>query len=519
MSRIGRNRMFELYQLKNFVSDNCLSDWLKLYAPEQADKIIPIKVPSKPNENWQKLKREWVVKINESYQLVYSDQLVSCRLPCKIDKPTLIKYFGEQSVFTQIAATDQIVIVNTKQDIYDKWTLFKAQFFLTVLPSNTSVVIVNNKSCYKYHAYPKTVQTFQTVLKGGIEWLQLLRTQEAQEWNLITTNSPPDCKLLPNLTVQDEFTEVKQKLAWKWKDVGLLYWVGAKCRQYLHSNGIYSLTDPDLFLCLASHSYFNSQLELQKVMVKNMFDPVVPRELRFEPTNKYQKFVYLDIENSIDEQTFEANVNLVGLLYFDQTLNGWKYQSFISKISSPGGVVKNCIVQTQDWFKANIPSDYTVVHYTPADLVGIPPGYKTLDVFPILRDQYATSEYLQSLHLNNFKLKTVYNKLVEMFGLKNLYDNCSVKNGLQALDVLQKWCKTEDCLYELQGDSDEEDLTAILCPDQMMDAVIQYNYVDCLALLMAHMFVENCWDEKVKIQLKASTHITTDTNEANIPKI
>ncbi len=306
---------------------------------------------------------------------------------------------------------------------------------------------------------------------------------------------------MPNLSVQDEFMDIKQQLAWKWKEVGLLYWVGAKCRQYLRNNGIYTLTDPNLLLCLSAHPYFGQQLKLQTVMVSNMLTPVVPQSLLFVPTNKFDKFVYLDIENSIDETTSQPNVNLVGLVYFDSESKGWKYQSFVSKLASDP--VKNCIVQAQEWFETHIPKDYVVVHYTAADLVGIPAGYQTLDLFPVLRDGYANSEAYQQLHLNNFKLKTVYNKLVELYALPNLYEKCKVKNGLQALHVLQAWCKT-DVIYEIANSQDEcqEDIKVL--PDEQIDSVIQYNYVDCLALLMLHMFMEDCWDDKVRELLTKS---------------
>ena len=117
-----------------------------------------------------------------------------------------------------------------------------------------------------------------------------------------------------------------------------------------------------------------------------------------------------------------------------------------------------------------------MVHYTAADLPAIPTGVPTLDLFDVFKTQYLQDTHLQALHINNFRLKTLYKNMCKRLSLPNLYDVCQVKNGMEA------WIELEKYVHESNH--------------QALDDVVQYNEVDCVALACLHLYMTQTWDQE-----------------------
>ena len=294
-------------------------------------------------------------------------------------------------------------------------------------------------------------------IEKGTHWLEILRS-EWRQWSL-TELLPNNVFLMPNTTLPyvDQYTEKREKLAWQWKDIGLLYYIGASTRSKLHSYNIYTLNHPHLFRALKEVITDVNILMVQKTMLDPMFLPIVPLSVPIKLAENVETNVETNVENYayLDIETTKEHVHVVGIVYTSS--NGVdEYVSFVSKDSSS-------LQLSEKWMDENIPS-HTIVHYTSADCIAIPQHYKRLDLYDVVREQFLKNANLQKLHLNSFKLKTIYKNLCVRLGTKNLYENCAIKNGLQAMHKLEKWI-----------------LPTVDLPESI-DDVIEYNKVDCIAL-------------------------------------
>ena len=305
----------------------------------------------------------------------------------------------------------------------------------------------------------------------------------------------PNCNLPP-----DEFSSIREQLAWRWKDISLLYYVGGKTRNRLQSQGIYTCDHPRLLTLLQDGYNAKNVHPIQTKMLPLLFTPVTRvTTINWTTTTKFDNFVYFDIENTLRRDTVEGKgfedaivVNVVGMLLKLSSIDGpltrqrltklipqsssatigdYTYVSFTSKDN-------DCVRQCHEWLRENVPH-HTIVHYTSADCVAIPPTTNKLDLHPQVMKQFTTSSELQALHLSNFKLKTIYKQMMKRMGCQNLYDGCEIQNGLQCLYALEKWVTPEG-------------------PEGVLENVLKYNRVDCIALLMLHQYLEQTFDIAAK---------------------
>ena len=299
-------------------------------------------------------------------------------------------------------------------------------------------------------------------------YVQML-CDEGKNWS-IDEDKPSNHLLYPNLGLRadDQYSEIREKLAWKWKDLSLLYFIGPVTRRLLHDRGVYTLDHHDLLHYIQSGPKSVVRTtplvqQTQKIMIQHMFEPVVPIQVQWAPTDFFKQFAYIDIETSYRDN--KSICNLVGILYFQDS--SWTYKYFLSKDDG-------CLATSKEFLESEM-KDLTLVHYTDADKVAIPSSLKSYDLYESVTNVFVTSEPLQSLHLNNFKLKTIYRKMCERLDLENLYESCSVKNGMEALYVLTDY---QHC-----------DITDV-------EGVIKYNRVDVIALFLLHLYIQQNFDEK-----------------------
>jgi uncharacterized protein YprB with RNaseH-like and TPR domain len=433
--------------IKNFFKNNTLVDWLNIHRP---------------------LKTESDFNFIPKPKLFLDDSTVIKDLYLKNDKyHAIIPFIMDSKKIDDInVKTTNVIIVqygigNFYNDKYFKAKCFiYKQLYEENFNEKTCIYIDNGNTKYKplYISDKDTHQLTQQI-ELAEKWLELVQN-EGKNWS-IDEEHPPHPYMMPNISVVDQYSKIKEELAWKWKDVSLLFWIGSKFRETLNAKNIYTLTHP----CILENLKDNPQFEVQKEMLKRMFEPISTVEVKWKESCKLPKLAFFDIETSFDQQN-KVQVNLVGIFYKDANFE-YKFQYFVSKDNS-------CIEECSKWMKENI-ADYTIVHYTKADCVAIPSSFTTLDLYDVVRERYLEDEKLLSLHLNNFKLKSVYKNLCKKCGLDNLYDSCGeIKDGLAALKALTQW-----------KESDES---------KIIEDVISYNKVDCIVLNVLWMYLEDEWD-------------------------
>lgn len=309
----------------------------------------------------------------------------------------------------------------------------------------------------------------QTLLSDGQCWLSLVETYK-DVWSL---DPPSNMFLMPNLACHaaDEYSSIRETLAWKCKEVSLLYYVGSATRKRLYDQGITRVDHPHLKETLRTFRHISSQTyQIQCKMIDNMFSEVKLQPPIWSSTNFYQKYIYVDIETSLEEE--KTVVNLIGCVYVDGLR--WKYISFASRDQS-------CIETFREFAEEH--KDCTFVHYTAADKIVFTETMMTLDLHVLVPNAYLVREDMQALGLHNFRLKTLYKQITKRCGFVHLYDDCMIKNGLEAL---------QECNLFRRGE--------YAC----MISVIRYNRVDCIALAALHMFLQATFDASFKDMLTKS---------------
>ena len=372
-----------------------------------------------------------------------------------------IRHFAPDSPY--LAQDDQLVaIINLPHSDFSCYSMVK--YILQQMDTNKLIKYVlyqdNNNQLHEIYFNTKDMCR---LLQQSQVWLDQLVT-DGKDWSIFLVYPPKVC-MMPNMTKQfeDNHQIIRQECAWRWKELSLLYFIGDKTRQKLHDSDVYTLNHPKLFQYLPS----SSTALIQKIMLSKMFDPIQTKLLNFRDVLSCSKFVYFDVETTL--QNKQLLVNVVGLVYQCPDSFQWKYKEWHSTDDN------YCIHEAKVWMETHVP-DHTVVHYTSADLVAIPDSMKKLDLYSTVTSSYAESVELQALNINNFKLKTVYKNICTRVSMKHLYDGCIIKNGLQAMKALDVWKDTPD-----------------ICESWLTD-VIEYNRVDCLALLMLHQYILDAWD-------------------------
>ena len=497
--------MIRVNELKNYISNDALKDWLQLYEPKD-----PIPSYFDPED-------ENVINVHSYFSTFLHQQTQNGKLLLKTpsaieDLPTLLQssqnclhqlelqgsfnnfeystmvdcvmtssVARELFTFVNPPGLDKLVFIILSNDyqankdyICVKKTVIK-QLLLAKFEDTIKFEIYHLDKKGKINEIWYHSKDYKRMLQQASEWVHLVK-KEGSDWN-IQSDYPPRICMMPNLGLKlsDQYTSRREQLAWKWKEISLLYFIGSVTRQKLHKSNVFTLEHPNLWKELELIYNFEKNqskrelLQIQKLMVSNMFNEIVTEIPMFDDTILTNNYVYLDVETTMDVRKDNVTVcNLVGLLMKNSATGGkWEYHEFHSTQND------DCIKQVETFLQPYFCS-HTIVHYTSADCIAIPAGMKTLDLYSIVTSQFLTSPPLQALHLHNFKLKVIYKNVCKRLGRDNKYDGLEIQNGLQALHALTEWKKTED--------------------NTLLQSVIEYNKVDCVALLLLHQYLENKFD-------------------------
>jgi hypothetical protein len=455
-------------QYKNFLIGDPLKDFLQLtnpLPPKPKLHLFPSHAASLRNSFQSTFTKTSTFKseIPLRQQLETHDAVFDCKLgeqfvPCvstSFTHPSVFRaevyviWFDITSILKQNQQYYQVKFAQYKDYLYNVQG-FKTVSFVHICKEHTSMFTLWKPS------------SVALLIEECKIWLTSV-TYYKDTW---TSDPPSNPFLFPNLAlrIEDEYTSIREKLAWNCKEVSLLYFIGVATRKILHNKKIYSLDHPGLLTVLSTIPYISAEiLAVQTKMLSNMFKEMmveVPCWVSNVGYQNFQNYVYVDIETSLDGAN--TIINLIGVVFY----NGlkWIYQSFVSRDSS-------CRNQFQTFAEDH--REKTFVHFTAADKVIFNETHKTLDLHQGIHNEYLGKEHMQQLCLHNFRLKTIYKQICKRCNFINLYEDCKIKGGLQAL---------EECNAYRLGD-----------PNACMISVIRYNRVDCIALAAFHMYREQCF--------------------------
>lgn len=312
-------------------------------------------------------------------------------------------------------------------------------------------VYTYNKGSNEIKRVIPNAQKIQMLITKYIEWKQFVIASNFND--ICNSQEPPRYELYPNLKVNftSEFSHVKYTLAKKWNEVTLLWYIGDKCRTFLHNKGIWNLKHPKLLENLKLYSS-PSVYTIQERLIMSLNAQQTPPE--FIPNHACSDWVYFDVES--ESQNLKDTV-MVGMLWY----TGDKLQySYV--YSSPDAVCQKFFEHiTMYGLKKK-----TFVHYTGADLEFLQSRIcelTFLDLNTWINLNYTLSSNVQQLRVFSFGLKHVVSKICEHIGCQDIYSRLVVKDGLTCMKQLY----TDKCVSH----------------DVMM-----YNFTDVLSLYLLHCY-------------------------------
>ena len=462
--------MLSSHDCKHFLRGDALYDYLDTYhpLPPLPKPILPL-FPSSRESTIQAFQNQ--LDLNNicyasdkpigmypvTFHVELRDEQYIETLPCVVD-------VFRCPLLSNLVKTQWAILwfdVTSKLSEDSSYMQVKMHMMKQLLPSSTHI---NVTSIDKQKVSFSKIMTWSasycnSLVKEVKAWLQLLH-DKGSTWSLDT----PNVYMYPNVSLRevDQYTHIRESMAWKVKDVSLLYYVGKQTRRKLHEKGVFRLDDPSFETIIQDVSYNVTPtiLQIQQKMRERMFLPVTPLEIVWCDDDPFRSFVYFDIETSFGTDGASL-VNMVGCLLWEN--DAWTYKSFVSKDNE-------CVVESATWLREHC-KGRTIVHYTQADCLAIPSEWSdTLDLYQTVSQTYITDDNLQALHIYNLKLKTIYKQLTTRCGCPNLYDACEVKHGLDALRNLTEW--------------------RVFGHAHLLEQVQTYNRVDVIALFLLHMYIK-----------------------------
>ena len=263
---------------------------------------------------------------------------------------------------------------------------------------------------------------YLSIIEEGRQWLTDLH-EEGSFWS-IDSPQVPDLRLLPNLGRKHlGWDKLKEQLAIKWNEVSLVCHIGSQTRELLHSQQIYSLLDPRIT------SYLDTLDQIPNV------SKWIVRE--FQRKKSISKTLLPLPVLSFEETIISVDIESVSGVWSDGTKAG---DTFIGAlVILPSGMVQQYIFFDPSFekvlaefygFLTNY-RDALLIHYTDADLSVIPKGSRTLDVHPLVREEYEHTQAFREFGMYKFGLKHVTQRL---FG--DLYSSSIIKNGCECSAAL-----------------------------------------------------------------------------------
>jgi hypothetical protein len=347
---------------------------------------------------------------------------------------------------------------------------------------------------------------YLSILEEGRQWLSDLH-EEGSSWS-IDSSQVPDRRLLPNLGRKHiGWDKLKEKLAYQWKEVSLVCHIGSQTRELLHSQQIYSLLDPRIVSLLDKQDQIpmiTKQIvqEIQRtktpLKISHLLDDFAVHSNRrldvsgvFWTNCQGQGSIPLPVL-SFEETIISVDIESVAGVWSDGTKAG---DTFIGAlVILPSGIIQQYIFFNPSFEKVlaefygflETYQNALLIHYTDADLSVIPKGYRTLDVHPLVREEYEHTQAFRSFGMYKFGLKHVTERL---FG--DLYSSSTIKNG----------CECSAALYHAVrlGLSHQEGQT-------LLSQVEEYNSIDLYALvylfktLLSFPNTNKSWRKCIKIK-------------------
>ncbi len=314
-----------------------------------------------------------------------------------------------------------------------------------------------------------------SIIEEGKQWLSDLH-EEGSSWS-INSLQVPDLRLLPNLGRKHPgWDKLKEQLALQWNEVSLVCHIGVQTREFLHSQNVYSLLDSSIVSIMDKCDQIPT---VSKQIIQTF------QEKRGSRTSRLALPVL-----GFKETIISVDIESVSGLWADGKKAG---DTFIGAlVILPSGILQQYVffdpcfekvLAEFHGFLTNYPNAL-LIHYTDADLSVIPKGSRTLDVHPLVREEYEHTQEFRSFGMYKFGLKHVTERL-----FRDLYASSTIKNG----------CECSAALYHAVrlGITNPEGQT-------LLSQVEEYNSIDLYALaylfkaLLSFPRTHESWMTKIK---------------------
>ena len=310
--------------------------------------------------------------------------------------------------------------------------------------------------------------------KKSLEWIDEIRTNKR-----LKHDPPNDIRLYPNMknTYDDNFKLVKKELAEKNKEITLLFNVGVNHRNNAVKNEITKYTDPRLNCDVLNITGKKKEIINSIIEINRSEEKIKYKQLsNFGNWKNAKVRFYLDIE-TINNTVYDLNhvrsnyIFMIGLGIVKN--NEWSFKSFITK-----DITKNEEERILNDFENEIKKhdcneEYPVFHWSNFEninlkpLINIPLNIKFFDMNKwFLEDEIFVKGAL------NFKLKSITKALYNN-GLIDVKWDDSVADGMSAMDYAFRHYKKENTI------------------PNVMDEILKYNEMDCMAMYKIHDLLNN----------------------------
>lgn len=333
---------------------------------------------------------------------------------------------------------------------------------------------------------------------SAIKWIQLVR-KEGKNW-CIKFDRPIDKvketivkELFPNLGNQYDYPwrGYKTLLAEQFKEVSYLWGIGTKIRETLHEGLVYDFEDECVneelsnIMNVETNKYKNIDSIIQTLLCES--DDI--KENCMERIDKI-KYMYLDIEGCYQFNLFQKGrqfMTCVGIGQYIQKNNkkfdletNWEQKIFfIDELDQ--NKEEKMINQVIDYLKYEmIDSELIILHYTSAERKFLSQlqergvKFKSVDLAVCFK-YFWEKGYIQTFPINNFKLKTIVQKLTDLHYInEDPYKNCKIKSGLEVASIYNRL----------------KDISNVEYRNTLIQEILEYNTQDCKSLYLVYLLLK-----------------------------
>jgi len=335
---------------------------------------------------------------------------------------------GSVSAFKSQLRVYQLCLDKMQSYIYKSYRYKNKSF---ILGRDETFALIN---------YGESDKSYCELTDNAVDWYRDV-SKNGLSYNIL---KPDRKELYPNMcNAQDGiWSNIKKELAIHLGEITLLWMCGIKERESAHSKGVYSWKDERCSASVLGYDESNVKYNIINniLEVNRGNEKVLPKKLSIKYLDDLEKYIYIDFETIhstfVSDAKFTGTlITVIGIYYFDEGCNNFKYKSFILEYldrDSEYNLINNFLN-----FISGIKYD-KLIHWSNAE-----PVYwkKSIDNFKDininlewfdLMDIFLT-ESISIKGCYNYRLKSIVNSLYNHGYIEAHYNNLNVQDGFTAM--------------------------------------------------------------------------------------